>query len=66
MRQKSSKNAWHWEVQHYILLGGGKVTQIFCMAQKELICKLEFDVTIDHHITCLAKCSVLQFSLQMF
>ena len=57
MVQNPSKNAWRWEVQHYILRVGGKVTQIFCMVPKDLVCRLEFDLTIDHHITSLAKCS---------
>ena len=32
--QNSSKNALCWEVHQYILLGGRKVTKIFCMAPK--------------------------------
>ena len=34
MVQNSYKNAWCWEVHHYILLGGGKVTKIFGMTPK--------------------------------
>ena len=35
MVQNSSKNALCSEEHHYILLGVGKVTKVFCMALKE-------------------------------
>ena len=57
MVQNPPKNAWCWEVHHYILIGGGKVTKLLCMAPKGSANYNQQYSTIGHYITSLAKCS---------